>query len=123
MTSQPGKQIIVIHILPNISRSIDNHTLKFGPLIEYNMKNIFLEKLYTKCGGETIPTPFSKISKLSYLWINSLKFIQFDFIVCQVEAYQNILKLNWRLIAFTSYKASSNSKRRSGTSLSARLFA
>ena len=29
--------------------------MKFGLLIEYNMRNIFLEKLYTKCGGETSP--------------------------------------------------------------------
>ena len=34
--------------------------MKFGQLIEYNMTNIFLEKLYTKCGGETSPTPFSE---------------------------------------------------------------
>ena len=30
MTSQPGKQTITIHILPNISRSTDNQTMKFG---------------------------------------------------------------------------------------------
>ena len=29
------------------------------------MRNIFLEKSYTKCGGETIPRPFSKKSKFS----------------------------------------------------------
>ena len=29
------------------------------------MRNIFLEKLYTKCGGETIPRPFSEKLKLS----------------------------------------------------------
>ena len=29
------------------------------------MRNIFLEKSYTKCGGETIPRPFSKKLKLS----------------------------------------------------------
>ena len=29
--------------------------MKFDQLIEYNMRNIFLEKLYTKYGGETIP--------------------------------------------------------------------
>ena len=28
MTSQPGKQTIAIHILPNISRSKDNQTMK-----------------------------------------------------------------------------------------------
>ena len=27
--------------------------------------NIFIETLYTKCGRETIPRPFSKTSKLS----------------------------------------------------------
>ena len=32
--------------------------MKFGPLIEYNMRNIFLEKSFTKYGGETIPRPF-----------------------------------------------------------------
>ena len=36
-----------------------------GQLIEYNMKNIFVEKSYTKCAGETIPRPLPKISKLS----------------------------------------------------------
>ena len=29
------------------------------------MRNIFLETSNTKCGGETIPRPFSKKSKLS----------------------------------------------------------
>ena len=65
MTSQPGWQTIAIHILPNISRSKDNQTMKFGQLIEYNMRNIFVEKSYTKCGGETVSRPFSKKSKLS----------------------------------------------------------
>ena len=64
MTSQPGLQTIVIHIFSNISRSKGNQTIKFGQLIEYNMGNIFVEKLYTKCGGETIPRPFSKKSIL-----------------------------------------------------------
>ena len=51
--------------MPNISRSKSNKELKFGHLIEDNMRNIFLEKSYIKCGGETIPGPFSKKSKLS----------------------------------------------------------
>ena len=65
MTSQPGQQTIVIHILPNISRSKGNQTMKFGQLIECNIGNIFLEKSYTKCGGETSPRPFSEKLKLS----------------------------------------------------------
>ena len=39
--------------------------MKFGQLIEYNIRNIFLEKPYKKCDGETIPRTFSKIPKLS----------------------------------------------------------
>ena len=65
MTSQPGQQTIAIHILPNISRSKGNQTMKFGQLIEYDMRNIFVEKSYTKCAGATISRSLSKISKLS----------------------------------------------------------
>ena len=35
MTSQPGKQTITIHILPNISESKANQTIKFVQLIEH----------------------------------------------------------------------------------------
>ena len=52
MTSQTGQQIIAIHILSNISRSLCNQTMKFAQLIKYKMRNIFLKKSYTKCGGE-----------------------------------------------------------------------
>ena len=66
MTSQPGQHTIVIHILPNIPRSKSNQTIKFGQLIEYNMRNIFIEKSYTKYGGETSPRPFSgKLKSIS----------------------------------------------------------
>ena len=65
MTSQPWKQTIAINILPNILRSKGNQTTKFGQLIEYKLRNIFLEKSYTKCGEEAIPRPFSKKSKSS----------------------------------------------------------
>ena len=65
MTSQPGYQIIAMHILTNISRSKTNQAMmKFDQLIEYNMRNIFLEISYLKCGGETILRSFSKKSKL-----------------------------------------------------------
>ena len=63
MTSRPGKQTVAIHILPNISRSCQ--TMIFGQLIEYNMRNTFIKKSYTKCLEETIPRPFSKKSKFS----------------------------------------------------------
>ena len=57
MTSQSGLQIIAIHTLLNISRSKGNQTMKFNQLKENNMRNIFVEKSYPKCAGETIPRP------------------------------------------------------------------
>ena len=39
--------------------------MTFGYLIEYKLRNIFIEKSFTKCGGETILRPFFKKSKLS----------------------------------------------------------
>ena len=53
------KQTIAGHILLNTSRSKCNQTMKFGQLIEYNMRKIFLEKQYTKRGGATILRLFS----------------------------------------------------------------
>ena len=48
MTSRPGLQTIAIHVLPNISQSKGNQTIKFGQLIEYNKRNIFLQKFWRK---------------------------------------------------------------------------
>ena len=59
VTSQPGQQIILKHILPNISRSKGNQTIEFGQLLEYSIRNLFGERSYTKCGGITSPRPFS----------------------------------------------------------------
>ena len=56
MTSQPGKQTITVHILPNISRCKGNHTMRFIQLIECNVRKI----IYAKNGGELFPDPFLK---------------------------------------------------------------
>ena len=77
------------------------------------MRNIFLEKAYTK-SGETIPRPFSKKLKISGSIVYSLT--QLVFVVCQVGGYRNILKLRCITRAFTSNK-DLKTKRRSGTSL------
>ena len=73
MTSQPGKQIISIHILSNIVQcpSKNNQAIKFGQLMQYNMWNIFLEKSFTECGGKSVTTPSS--NKLNF-WSNILQF-------------------------------------------------
>ena len=49
----------------NISRSKGSQAMKLGQSIEYNIRNFFLKKWYTKCGGETIPGLFSKEWNLS----------------------------------------------------------
>ena len=49
--------------------------MKFRQLIEYNMRNIFLEKSYSKCGEETRPRPCSKKLKLTISldqWLKNL---------------------------------------------------
>ena len=48
MTSQPGLQRITIHILINISRIKGNHTMKFTQLIEYDTRNILIQKTMQK---------------------------------------------------------------------------
>ena len=57
--------LIIIYTLSNIWKSRCNQTTKFGQLIEYNMKNIFLKKSYTKWDGKASPGPFYKKSKLT----------------------------------------------------------
>ena len=57
MTSQPGQQTIVTHILLNISRSKNNQTMKLGKIIEYNKRNVFIQKLCGKWGRETSSRP------------------------------------------------------------------
>ena len=76
--------------------------MKFGQVIEYIMRNIILEKSYTKSGGETSPRPFSEKLKLSIPLDQQSNFIQLVFIVCQAEGYRNMLKLSCRPLAFTS---------------------
>ena len=63
MTSQPGLQTIAIHMLPNISQSKDNQTMKFGQLIERNKRNIFLQNYSENEAGRLVPDLFLFIKK------------------------------------------------------------
>ena len=67
MKPKAGQQIVTIHILPSISRSEGNNTIKFGHLIEHDMRNIFLGKSHTKCGGEPSPRTFYQITKIEHI--------------------------------------------------------
>ena len=60
MTPQSWKQTLAINILPNISRSKANKTMKFGQLIEDNMKNIFLENIAQNMVKKLFSDPFMK---------------------------------------------------------------
>ena len=61
MTLQPGKQTIAIHILPYISRSKDNETVKLGELIEYNMRKVILKNHNQNVVEKLVPNSFLKI--------------------------------------------------------------
>ena len=84
---QAGIQIIMMHALPSISENKGNQTVKFGQFIGYNMKNIFLEKSYTKCGaGDGLRT--SKKSKLSISWCHQSEYLYgLLLLYVQVENY------------------------------------
>ena len=58
MTSQPREKTIAIQILPNISKSKANRTVKFGWIIKYNMTNIFAENHTQNVMGNLLPFPF-----------------------------------------------------------------
>ena len=54
----------------NYNTHIDQYLkkqIKFGQLIDYNMRNVFLEKSRIKCGGEASPTPFFKKMKIEHI--------------------------------------------------------
>ena len=55
------------------------------------MRNIFLEKSYTKCGGEASPRPFYKKSKLS-ISLDQQSEIKFAFIVCPSRSLPTDIK-------------------------------
>ena len=91
--------------------------MKFGQLVEYNMRNIFLEKSCIKYGGRTSPRPFHKKSDLSISLDQHSDVLNSLFLLyVQVEGYLNILKLRCITLDFTSYKAFSKNKKRSGIS-------
>ena len=48
MTSQPGLQTNEKHILPNISQTKSDQTMKFDQLIEHNKRKNFPRKIIQK---------------------------------------------------------------------------
>ena len=91
MTSQPEKQIIAIHILPNIPIN-KGKTQVMEQKMEYKMRNISLEKSYTKRGRKTISRPFSKKSKLS---ISLNQYSKFLYSLFLLYAKLRAIKVYW----------------------------
>ena len=59
-------QKVIHQIVATNALAHGSQTMKFGQLIEYNMRMVFLEKSFTKCGGEANPTlKIESKSKLS----------------------------------------------------------
>ena len=106
VTLQTGLHTITIHELPNISRRKCNKAIKFGQLTKHNMKNIFLAKSYSKCGGEACPRNFYKKSKLS-IYLDHQSEILYSLFLSYVymNVYQNIVKLWCWSIALALFKA------------------
>ena len=48
--------------------------MKFGQLIDYNMRNIFLKNHTQNVVEKLFLDPFPKNQNQAYFWINSLKF-------------------------------------------------
>ena len=80
--------------------------MKFDQLIEYNLRNIFLQKSQTKYGGEISSKLFSKNSKLSISLDQQSEFLYSCFIVFPSR---RLLKY----IAFTSNKVFFKKKEKS----------
>ena len=78
--------------------------MKFGQVIQINMINFCLEKLYTKY-RETIPRSFPKNQNLPYLWINSLKLYSLFFLYVKLRA----IKIHYTLF-FISNNIISNAR-------------
>ena len=91
--------------------------MKFGQLIEYNMRNIFVEKSYAKCAGETIPRPLSEKSKLSISLDQECKVLNSLFL-----SYANLraIEIEWNQAAdyslLLNIKLFLKTKKQSGTS-------
>ena len=93
--------------------------MKFLQLIENNIRNIFIRKLYAKFEDKLIPDPFLKNENWAYLSLDQQSEILYSIFLLyiQVEDYRNILKLTSWPLAFTSYQAFLKNKKRSETNL------
>ena len=70
VTSLTGKQTIALHTLSNISRSKCSQARKLGQLIEYVMRNIFLENIIHKMWCRNYSTTLFWKIKIEHIFVN-----------------------------------------------------
>ena len=76
--------------------------MKFDQLIEYKIRNIFIEKSYTRCAGEIISSPLSKNLRLSMSLDQQRNVSNSPFLLyANLRAYRNIAKSRGRSLTFT----------------------
>ena len=74
LTSKSGSLTLAIRILTNIARNKKNQAMIFGQLIDYNMRDIFLDVVEEQnVAAKHFPDPFPKNQNCAYLWISCLK--------------------------------------------------
>ena len=93
MTSQTGQQIITTHVFSNIARSKGNKTMKFGQLIEYDVRGILRNNHAENEAGILVPDCFL-LSKKAF---------------CQMKASDHHFSLNlfWQNLTWTHNKSES----------------
>ena len=102
VTPQPGKQTTAKQILSNISKRKGSQKMKIVQLIEYSMRNIFLETSCKKVVKKLAPELLLKNLNWTYLCINSLKFYTVCFYCMPKWRPLKNLKLSCRSLASTS---------------------
>ena len=85
----------------NISRNKEKQALKFGQLLEYKIRNVFIAKSYNKMWWRNYCQTFKKKKKLRISLDEVHKFV-FSFfpLYVHIKGYQNIFKLRWGLLLF-----------------------
>ena len=97
--------------------------MKFGLLIECSIRNIFLEKSYQKCCGETSPRPSSEKLKLSISLDQYSKVLSVCFYCMASQGISKYIEIKMQTTCFHLILGFFKKLKRSGTSLVARFSA
>ena len=84
------------YTLCDILKCKTNQKMKFGQLIEFNMRSIFIQKSCTKYTGNTIARPFLKSRTWVYLWIKSLNFYTVYFYCISSWGLSKYIETKWQ---------------------------